>query len=549
MSFQRVVEILDNSIGGPDAGIGAHRAFWRDVTRDEFVAMTVFGHDLVILGDGAHSHLVLALKGEAPFGFDRPDPPAGAEIRRMPAGRPAVPAEEIAFIERWIDDGCPEQAPTEPAWRQTNAPLAKSRTDDIWFLDARRGWAVNSDGKILHTDDGFATWQVQFQDEHSALYLRCVGFGSETRGWVGTTTPGRQLLETFDGGATWTRVAGLPELAPPFVCGLSVVNESVAYASGTNDPGLPVRMMRTTDAGRSWQAWDMSEHATVLIDTYFTDPENGWVVGGKAALPEPPNPQDPRSHLRPVVLRTTDGGRTWTDKAAAVSADFPLGEWGWKIHFLDERIGYISLEDFKRAAILKTVDGGESWTRIDIVDPQRNANIEGVGFVDENTGWVGGWGRANFKGGFSSGTRDGGKTWEDANHVGLFINRFRFLRDAGVGYASGLGVYQYSTEPVPAAPRGVSGPRLLSERAPAAGLPVRIDADIPADAGQLYVDVWDRFARHVRRLVDEKRPQTGTRVVEWDGTDDGGRPLGGGPFIVRVTADGHSESQILDLAT
>src|ERR1051326_8083085 len=41
-------------------------------------------------------------------------------------------------------------------WRPTNAPIASSRTDDIWFLDPQCGWAVNSNGQIVHTEDGFA---------------------------------------------------------------------------------------------------------------------------------------------------------------------------------------------------------------------------------------------------------------------------------------------------------------------------------------------------------------------------------------------------------
>src|SRR6476659_9061653 len=317
MDFQGVIKILDESIGGPGVGIGAHRAFWRDITRDEFVAKKVFGKALVILGDGANSNLVRALKGESPFGADLPDPPQGATIRRMPAGRPPAPTESIAAIEQWIDAGCPEESvAAQPVWRETNAPVASSRTDDIWFIDPNRGWAVNSDGQIVHTEDGFATWQEQFHDEDSGLYLRCVGFASESRGWVGTTTPGRQLLETSDGGTTWTQVQNLPDLAPPFVCGLSIVNESVVYASGTNDPSFPTRVMRTTDGGITWQGQDLSEHATLLVDIYFTDAENGWVVGGKAALPEPPDPFDPRSHIKPVVLRTADGGQTWTNVVA-----------------------------------------------------------------------------------------------------------------------------------------------------------------------------------------------------------------------------------------
>ena len=102
MNFQQVVEILDQAIGGPVATIGPpHRTFWRGLTRDQFVAKKVLTKPLVVLGDGAASTLVRALKGETPFG-------EGATFPRMPAGgRPAVPAESIALIEQWINDKCP----------------------------------------------------------------------------------------------------------------------------------------------------------------------------------------------------------------------------------------------------------------------------------------------------------------------------------------------------------------------------------------------------------------------------------------------------------
>ena len=548
MGFRRVIEILDESVGGPQVGIGAHRTFWRGLTRDEFVAKKVFGKGLVISGDGANSNLVLALKGQAPFGADLPDATAGATISRMPAGFSPAPPDSIAFIEQWINDGCPEETrPAQPTWRATNAPEASSRTDDIWFIDHNRGWAVNSNGQILHTADGFSTWQEQFHDEE--LYLRCVGFASESRGWVGTLTANSRLLETQDGGANWSAVTGLPDLAPPAVCGLSVVNESVVYASGTNFPNRPARMMRTVDGGATWQGWEMSAHADLLVDTYFTDPDNGWVVGGTATVPNPT-----RDDVRAVVLRTTDGGRTWTDKAAPLASQLPLGEWGWKIHFVTEQLGYVALESFTRAAILKTVDGGESWIRIDVSDPQGNANLEGVGFLDDKIGWVGGWGSASFTEGSSSATEDGGNTWQDANQIGRFINRFRFFRDIPIGYASGLTIYKYSDEsipaPQPAAPSGQGLRRLLAENAPqVSGRPLQITATVPDGADQLRVGIWDRFGEHVRRLVDEKQPQSGTRTLEWDGVDDDGQPVQQGAMIVRITVDGHSESQIMHLAT
>ena len=107
MNFTDIVEILDKSVGGPDADVVSHGPFWRGVTRDRFVEMKVGGRKLVTLGDGANSNLVLALKGAAPFGSDLDDPPPGANAPRMPAYLDPVPAGSINDIEHWINDGCP----------------------------------------------------------------------------------------------------------------------------------------------------------------------------------------------------------------------------------------------------------------------------------------------------------------------------------------------------------------------------------------------------------------------------------------------------------
>jgi hypothetical protein len=105
--YARVIEILDNAIGGPGAQIGVHGAFWRGLARDQFINKSVFGLKLIELGDSAKSNLIKALKGEAPFD--------GSSFRRMPARRPPVPAEQIAEIAAWIDAGAPEHAAPGPA--------------------------------------------------------------------------------------------------------------------------------------------------------------------------------------------------------------------------------------------------------------------------------------------------------------------------------------------------------------------------------------------------------------------------------------------------
>ena len=100
--YERVIRILDDSIGGPDVGIAAHGAFWRRLKRDEFIATKVFNYDLVVVGDGASSNLVKALKGQAPFGknlarIHRPPRPCRAclsALTRSPIclGPPRKPA-------------------------------------------------------------------------------------------------------------------------------------------------------------------------------------------------------------------------------------------------------------------------------------------------------------------------------------------------------------------------------------------------------------------------------------------------------------------------
>ncbi|SCB53505.1 hypothetical protein GA0061099_10684 [Bradyrhizobium yuanmingense] len=104
--YQEIIEILDTAVGGSASPVGAHGAFWRNQTRDQFVALVIFGQKLLILGDGAESNLVKALLGRAPFGSDIGTP--GGNFRRMPAGWPAIDPAKVDVIKRWIDDGCPQ---------------------------------------------------------------------------------------------------------------------------------------------------------------------------------------------------------------------------------------------------------------------------------------------------------------------------------------------------------------------------------------------------------------------------------------------------------
>ena len=280
-------------------------------------------------------------------------------------------------------------------------------------------------------------------------------------------------------------------------------------------------MIKSVDGGETWTGWEMREHAHLLVDTFFTSPERGWVVGGKADVPNPS-----RSQVKPVVLFTEDGGQTWVNRIANLQNELPLGEWGWKIQFLNDSVGFVSLENFTAGAILKTTDGGLNWERKPVNDPQNNANLEGIGFIDERRGWVGGWGSQDFTAGFSSATTDGGENWQNANEIGRFINRFRFFGNpVSIGYASGRTVYKYSSEPVaPDSLRLTEQPttKILDSNEPerCAADSVEIIYTVPPDAESVRIDIWDRFGEYVRNLLNEKTLSSGERAVKWDFTNN-----------------------------
>jgi photosystem II stability/assembly factor-like uncharacterized protein len=462
-------------------------------------------------------------------------------------------------------------------WIATNAPVATSRTDDIWFFDDSNGWLLNSNGQVCQTTDGGESWSQKLfvaPGPPTFPYLRCMGWPSRNVGWIGAVTSGEMnyldilLNKTEDGGKTWRAMKNMPQGSPAGICGMYAVTESLMYGAGTNDPNLPgTGVVKTSDSGANWQFIDLSHLADNLIDCYFSDQNTGWVVGGKfdpsCPTPPPGTPYSQYAKLKPVVLKTIDGGQTWVNKTVGVQG-FECGEWGWKIQWLDAMHGFVSLENFTAAAILTTVDGGETWVRRPVADATGkpiNLDLEGVGFITPDSGWAGGWGD-NFEGLKNSFTMDGGRTWvaEDntpsnpASDPRTRINRYRFLGSPPtLGYCSGHTVYKRGTKaqavalasgPRRAHPAGLS----LSHRSFATARSVEISYTLDTDADSVFVGIWNHFAFHVRTLVAGGAQSAGRHSTVWDGTDKNGNPLPGGTFICRISVNGAvGESQTINL--
>ena len=67
---------------------------------------------------------------------------------------------------------------------------------------------------------------------------------------------------------------------------------------------------------------------------------------------------------------------------------------------------------------------------------------------------------------------------------------------------------------------------------------VQISYMLPEDGENVFVGLWNKFAFHIRTLVNEKTQSRGRRTIVWDGKDDQGNPAGPGVFICRMCTDG-----------
>jgi hypothetical protein len=67
---------------------------------------------------------------------------------------------------------------------------------------------------------------------------------------------------------------------------------------------------------------------------------------------------------------------------------------------------------------------------------------------------------------------------------------------------------------------------------------VEISYTLPKDTPNVFVGLWNKFAFHVRTLINEKSQIRGPQKVVWDGKDDAGNPVGEGLFICRICIDG-----------
>ncbi|NOS84088.1 MAG: T9SS type A sorting domain-containing protein [Ignavibacteria bacterium] len=303
-----------------------------------------------------------------------------------------------------------------------------TRYEDMYFSNESTGIIVHFNGRVLKTYNKGASW-VLLQNDLNPL-LRSIGMFDGNTGIIGTLDRSHVLYRTTNGGVNWAHIsANITGTLPGGICGISIVNSTTAFACGRYNS--PANVIKTTDAGLNWISIPVDiSMARSLVDCHFWSADSGFVVGGYSS-------NNNHETGNSVILFTTNGGANWS----RVYRSSRSGEWCWKVQFVNRRLGYASIERTGAPTfILKTTNGGQNWGEIRL--PDNITNLEGIGFINEQTGWVGGWGQNYNMPCYR--TTNGGWDWHLAGW-GTNVNRFRFVNDSTI-YALGKTVYKFKAE-------------------------------------------------------------------------------------------------------
>jgi len=249
---------------------------------------------------------------------------------------------------------------------------AGTTLSSIWFQDALNGWTVATGGQIMKSTDGGQSWTLSFD---AGAYLSTVQFVSPLEGWA---IGGSTFLHTTDGGLTWT-----PATVPTTTWSHAARFFDTQNGVSVGEAGS---IVRTIDGGQTWTTVRPPGSGPLLWDVEYGDAQTIVCSGGAG-----------------VLLRSTDVGATWS----------PIQSGAWGI------VGNLDAHDSQRAwatnqggEIVRTTNGGRRWERVRVTGFEMMADVEGIDFIDANTGWaVGNSGAAGGGEGRIARSVDGGATW------------------------------------------------------------------------------------------------------------------------------------------
>ncbi len=187
-------------------------------------------------------------------------------------------------------------------------------------------WAVGQHGVVVSSKDYGVTWNEKTIIDGN--WLSDITFISNGVGYIVGMYAGGGIFTSLDQGETWNVMENYPDLWS--IDKIKFSRDDLGWALG-----YPYALMRSTTNGRSWE---------IVVDSIYNF-SNIAVSGDTAWFTYYNN-----------VLRTTDAGISWESFKVFDYNTMILSN--CDIDFIDSKTGYVSTYDSR---VYKSIDGGETW--------------------------------------------------------------------------------------------------------------------------------------------------------------------------------------------
>lgn len=308
-----------------------------------------------------------------------------------------------------------------------SSPYFPETINDVKFIDTSIGWVCLNKGFIYKTTDGGQTWFEQTTGTTKNLVK--ISFVDLNLGWA--VSVDGYVYKTTNGGDSWTEFnygQAVPWITFAICDLVKFFDENIGFIFGGTFTGTTKRiyMLKSTDGGITWSKKDSLVSTTTRkwydLDFYGN---NGVVVGDK----------------KDIQKYTTNFGETWTF-STPINDNFFRDLKYVKYLSSTELVSIGEGNEFSGVPVpvYKSTDGGVNWQKknqslITVYDRVKAAyfknSLEGIGV-----------GNDGFSKAFFVRTTDGGETWTST----VLDYAFGFNALTGVGdflFALGGGLYSH----------------------------------------------------------------------------------------------------------
>jgi photosystem II stability/assembly factor-like uncharacterized protein len=277
-------------------------------------------------------------------------------------------------------------------WRAGVVPGAEAlQFRDVQGVSAKVAYLQSignnpTDFRIYKTEDGGATWTLQFQNQNPGAFYDCFAFWTPKKGISHSDSVNGVFpdLRTTDG-VTWQDISANMPPALPGEGSFASSGTCVATQGGQNawiatGATTIARVLATRDGGDTWDAYDtplVSSPSAGAFTVAFRNPWAGIVGGGDL---DPSNPNDA------ATATSSDGGVTWalTNPPPVTGAIFGLAY-----------VHGVGNGDGSRTVVITANAGGAAWTPDEGTTWFPLPGVTGywaVAFASPQAGWLVGTG-------------------------------------------------------------------------------------------------------------------------------------------------------------